>query len=111
MSDVLIRSFRIRNALCGVFSYFCEGGALGSWATQNPPPPFASSHEGWGVCTERQRQPGEEDLVIVITLAVIMPVDGTVAEADALVAVGGRTGCLCRVLQHRLEIPPVVVLI
>jgi hypothetical protein len=46
MSDVLIRSFRIRNALCRVFSYFCEGGALGSWATQNPHPSRAATKGG-----------------------------------------------------------------
>jgi hypothetical protein len=35
----------------------------------------------------------------------------SVAGADALVAVSGRTGWLCRVLQCRLEIPRVAVLI
>jgi hypothetical protein len=28
-------------------------------------PPFARSHEGWGLCTDRQRQPDENSLVVV----------------------------------------------
>ena len=47
-------------------------------------------HEGWGICTVRQRQSGEDDLVIVTTVAVIIPVDGTVAEAEARVAESSR---------------------
>ena len=49
-------------------------------------PPFVNSHEGWGLCTVHQIQSGEDDLMIVTTLTVIMPVDGTVAEAEARVA-------------------------
>src|SRR5580692_4850090 len=45
------------------------------------------------------------------TIRSLLPVDWTVAGADTLVAVRIRSGCLCRVLQCRLEIPRVAVLI
>jgi hypothetical protein len=45
------------------------------------------------------------------TIRSLPPIDWTVAGADTLVAVRIRSGCLCRVLQCRLEIPRVAVLI
>ena len=71
-------------------AFFIVAGAECSDIGKVRSPPFASSHERWGVCTECQRRPGKNCLVIVITLAVIMPVDGTVTEADALVAESSR---------------------
>src|SRR5580698_5559027 len=51
-------------------------------------------------------------LVVIVTISVLtIPTGPTVAGADTLVAVSGRTGWLCRVLQCRLEIPRIAILI
>jgi hypothetical protein len=79
---------RFRSGLCGAF--FSLLGRSARTLGEVKSPPLASSHEGWGICTERQRQAADEDDLVIVITEVAAPVEWTVAGAEARVGESSR---------------------